>query len=156
VLPAGPTVTDVLANAAFYYGVVRALARQDPPVWHKLSFPAAADNFLAGARDGIDAHVYWPGAGTVPVTELVLRTLLPLAAEGLDGWRVDPAERDRYLSIIEQRCLRHVNGASWQSRWFHHLHDEGDLDRDDALREMVRRYATHMHTNEPVHTWPLP
>jgi hypothetical protein len=26
--------------------------------------------------------------------------------------------------------------------------------REQALREMTRRYATHMHTNEPVHTWP--
>ena len=24
-----------------------------------------------------------------------------------------------------------------------------------ALREMLRRYIEHMHTNEPVHTWPL-
>ncbi|MGH8869413.1 MAG: glutamate--cysteine ligase [Actinomycetes bacterium] len=156
VLPAGPTVADVLANAAFYYGLVRALSRQTPPVWHKLSFTAAADNFLACARDGIDAHVYWPGAGTVPVTELVLRTLLPLAAEGLDGWKVDPAERDRLLSVIEQRCLAHANGAAWQSRWFHHLCDHEDLDRGEALHAMVARYAEHMHSNEPVHTWPLP
>ncbi len=27
------------------------------------------------------------------------------------------------------------------------------LDRRDALREMLRRYIDHMHTNEPVHTW---
>ncbi len=33
VLPAGPTVTDVIANAAFYYGLVRALAEESRPVW---------------------------------------------------------------------------------------------------------------------------
>jgi hypothetical protein len=27
--------------------------------------------------------------------------------------------------------------------------------RPAALREMTLRYAEHMHTNEPVHTWPL-
>ena len=26
--------------------------------------------------------------------------------------------------------------------------------RPDALREMVRQYVDHMHTNQPVHTWP--
>ena len=30
-----------------------------------------------------------------------------------------------------------------------------DLDRREALREMVRRYSDNMHTNQPVHTWEL-
>ena len=28
-------------------------------------------------------------------------------------------------------------------------------DRHDSLREMLRRYVEYMHSNEPVHTWPL-
>lgn len=156
ILPAGPTVVDVLANAAFYYGLVRTLSDEtDQPVWRKLSFATAAENFFTGAKDGIDAQLYWPGMGTVPVTELVLRKLLPMAYEGLDRWQVDPKERDRLLGIIEQRCLTHRNGASWQSMMFHQCFDEEGLDRDDALLEMSRRYAQHMHTNEPVHSWPL-
>jgi gamma-glutamyl:cysteine ligase YbdK (ATP-grasp superfamily) len=63
VLPAGPTVADVIANAAFYYGIVRALAETERPVWTRMSLAAAADNLLEGARHGIDARVYWPGLG---------------------------------------------------------------------------------------------
>ncbi len=156
ILPAGPTVVDVLANAAFYYGLVRVLSDEtDQPVWRQMSFATAAENFFTGAKDGIDAQLYWPGMGTVPVTELVLRKLLPMAYEGLDRWQVDPKERDRLLGIIEQRCLTHRNGASWQSQMFHRCFDEEGLDRADALVEMSRRYARHMHTNEPVHSWPL-
>ena len=33
VLPAGPTLVDTLANAAFYYGVIRKLASDDRPIW---------------------------------------------------------------------------------------------------------------------------
>ena len=105
VLPAGPTVVDIMANAAFYYGIVRALAEDDRPLWSRMSFSAAEENFHTCARHGIDAQVYWPGAGQVPVTELVLRRLLPLAQEGLDRWEMSPAVRDRLLGIIEQRCL---------------------------------------------------
>ena len=61
VLPSGPTVVDILANAAFYYGLVRMLADEDRPIWSQMSFSAAEENFHAGARDGIDARVYWPG-----------------------------------------------------------------------------------------------
>ena len=151
-LPAGPTVVDVLANAALYYGLIKVLAEADRPVWSQMSFSAAEENFHAGARYGIDAEIYWPGVGEVPATELVLRKLLPMAHQGLEEWGVETADKDRLLGIIEQRCLTGRNGASWQAAAFHRLHD--DYDRHDALREMMRSYVTHMHSNEPVHTWP--
>jgi hypothetical protein len=98
--------------------------------------------------------VYWPGVGEAPAAELVLRRLLPMAREGLSRWEVDAADADRLMEIIERRCVDQVNGASWQAAAFHKLYDR--LDRQDALREMTVRYREHMHSNEPVHTWPLP
>jgi hypothetical protein len=156
VLPAGPTVADILANAALYYGVVRVLAEDDRPVWSRMSFSAAEENFHAGARHGIDAEFFWPGMGQVPATELVLRRLLPMAYQGLDRWGVAPADRDRLLGIIEQRCVTGRNAAAWQAEVVHHLETDRNLDRTEALREMMRAYREHMHSNEPVHTWPLP
>jgi gamma-glutamyl:cysteine ligase YbdK (ATP-grasp superfamily) len=155
VLPAGPTVVDILANAAFYYGVVRALVESERPIWSQMSFSAAEDNLHAGARDGIDARVYWPGIGDVPVTELVLRRLLPLAHEGLERYGVDPHARDRLLEVIERRCVLEANGASWQSKTFRRLYEEQGLDRVEALRRMTVEYRELMHGNEPVHTWPV-
>jgi gamma-glutamyl:cysteine ligase YbdK (ATP-grasp superfamily) len=155
VLPAGPTVVDTMANGAFYFGLVRALADDERPIWSQMSFSAAEENFHAAARHGIDAEVFWPGIGTVRATELVLRRLLPLASRGLDSWGVDPAVRDRLLGIIEQRCLTNRNGASWQADEFHRLYIEGSHGRKDALREMLRRYRDHMHQNTPVHEWPI-
>jgi gamma-glutamyl:cysteine ligase YbdK (ATP-grasp superfamily) len=154
ILPAGPTVVDVLANAAFYYGLVRVMTEEERPVWTQMSFSAAEENFHIGARDGIDARVYWPGVGEVPVAELVLRRLLPRAHEGLDRLGIAPADRDRLLGIIERRCVTQRNGATWQSQLFHRFY-EGGLERDEALRQMTVRYRELMHANEPVHDWPL-
>ena len=109
VLAAGPTVADTVANAAFYFGLVRALAESERPLWSQMSFSAAEENFHVAARQGVDAQIYWPGVGQVRVTELVLRRLLPLAFEGLAAWGVDQATADRLLGIIEQRCLTGVN-----------------------------------------------
>ncbi len=156
VLPAGPTVVDVLANGAFYYGLLRALVEQERPVWTQMSFATAEENFNACARRGLDASVYWPGAGEVPVAELVLRRLLPLARAGLDAWGIDASVSDRLLGIIEGRCVTHQNGAEWQARTFHRIDDsEQPAERRDAFRAMLGRYVEHMHTNEPVHTWPV-
>ena len=91
VLPAGATIADVVANAAFYYGLVRSLAEAQRPIWTQMSFTTAAENLQEAARHGLDAQLYWPGVGDTPVSELILRRLLPLAREGLGRWGVDEA-----------------------------------------------------------------
>jgi hypothetical protein len=153
VLPAGPSVADVMANAAFYYGLVRVLAESERPVWTQLSFATAAENLQAASRHGLAANLYWPGLGEVPVAELVLRRLLPMARDGLNRWGVDPAHADRLLGIIEQRCLTGRNGATWQIETTAALTERG-VDRAEALRQMTLRYTELMHGNEPVHSWP--
>ncbi|MDG4831277.1 glutamate--cysteine ligase [Solwaraspora sp. WMMD1047] len=154
VLPAGPTVLDAIANGAFYFGLVRQLAESDRPLWSQMSFSAAEENFHTCARNGIDAQVFWPGLGYLPVAELVLRRLLPMAADGLDRWQVAAAERDRLLGVIEGRCLTGRNGATWQLGTLRRLEEGDHLDRPEALRETLRRYLPLMHSNDPVHEWP--
>ncbi|MGW2617486.1 glutamate--cysteine ligase [Streptomyces sp. NPDC001500] len=160
VLPAGPTVTDVIANAAFYYGLVRSLAEESRPVWSRLPFETAAANFEAACRHGIDARLQWPRRGRlgglveVDAVSLVRDELLPLAEAGLDAWGVEPADRDLYLGVIDERCRRRVNGATWQVATFHRALESG-LSREAALAATTRRYAELMRLGEPVHTWPV-
>jgi hypothetical protein len=155
VLPAGPTVTDVVANAAFYYGLVHMLAEAERPIWSQMSFAAAHDNLMEGARHGLEARLYWPGLGEVPAAELILRRLLGVAYEGLSLQGVDTREAERLLGVIEQRCLIGRTGATWQTETVHALEERSGLDRDTALREMTQRYLKLMNTGEPAHTWPV-
>ena len=152
VLPAGPTVVDMMANSAFYYGVLRALSEEDRPLWTKMSFAAAQHNFVASAEHGMEARLYWPGLGEVTPDELVLRQLLPMADEGLRRWGVATEVRERYLGVIEGRAKTGHNGATWQVSTVRALQERG-LTRPNALAEMLRLYCERMHSNEPVHTW---
>ncbi len=153
VLPSGPTVTDLLANAAFYFGLVRQLADEERPIWSQLSFAAARDNFHAGAISGIEATVHWPGHGEIAVAELVRSVLLPKAYAGLDRYGVEPALRDRLLGVIDERCRVGRNGATWQTEAVRRAESRG-LSRSEALHDMLLRYWQLQQTNEPVHTWP--
>ncbi len=152
VLPAGPTVVDMLANGALYFGALKTLATQERPLWSQMAFATAEENFTNAAISGIDSTVFWPGMGELPVSELALRRLLPLAHDGLREWGVDDAIRERLLGIIEGRCTTGRNGATWQSEAVATLEARG-LDRREALRIMTREYVDRMHSNEPVHTW---
>ena len=152
VLPGGPSIPDVIADAAFYYGLVRSLAETDRPLWTQMTFDAAEENLHAAARDGIESRLYWPEVGWVGPRELVLRRLLPMAAEGLDAYNVDSAAKDRYLGIIEQRCLTGRNGAVWQRENVAARQAAGET-RSQALHGMLSEYLERMHSGEPVHTW---
>ncbi|MCP2259535.1 Glutamate-cysteine ligase family 2(GCS2) [Streptoalloteichus tenebrarius] len=154
VLPAGPTVVDTIANAAFFYGAQRALCDQERPLWTQMSFQAAEENLYAGAKHGLDAQLYWPGIGWVPPDELVLRRLLPMAHEGLRACGVSDAARERYLGLIEQRCVARRTGSVWQRETVSLLESRG-MDREAALAAMLHRYVEHMHAGEPVHNWPV-
>lgn len=154
VLPSGPTIVDLLANAAFYFGLARTLAEEDRPIWSQLTFSAAEENFHAASRRGIHASLSWPRLGEVRVTDLVLEWLLPKAYEGLDRYGVPGPIRDRLLGIIEQRCLAARNGAVWQVETVEAEQRRG-LDRPAALHAMLQRYAANQRTNQPVHTWPV-
>ena len=149
-LAAGPTVADTMANTAFYFGLVRALAESERPLWSQMSFSAAEENFHVAAQQGIEAQIYWPGVGQVSATELVLRRLLPAARQGLESWGVDSETSERLLGIIEQRCLIGTNGAEWFVR---RMEQREDQDRYDALRATLLEYLDRMHSNEPVHGW---
>lgn len=154
VLPAGPTVADTLADAAFYYGLVRGLVDADRPLWSQMAFGVASENLEAAARGGFDARLNWPAVGSVGPGDLVLRLLLPIADAGLAAFGVDGAVRERYLGIIEQRCAAERNGARWQRDAVRARQEAGES-RAQALAGMFRDYLTLMAEGRPVHTWQI-
>ncbi len=155
VLPAGPSVIDMVANACFYYGLLESLASSGRPVWTRMPFSHAEANFEEAARYGIDAALYWPGLGRLPATELVSEHLLTLADEGLSGLGLRREVRTAYLEVIEQRCRTRQNGSSWQVACTQRFEAAGH-DRAEALRLMFAEYVQHMDANTPVSAWPLP
>ncbi|WP_100448769.1 glutamate--cysteine ligase family protein [Glycomyces xiaoerkulensis] len=153
VLPAGPTPVDICANMALYYGLLTHFAEMDEQLTERLDFNTAAANFEAAAKHGIQADLVWPGKGLVPVRKLVLEELLPAAAGGLARLGVSARDADRFLDVIEQRCRRGVNGASWQVARVQVAEHRQRLERFDALRAMVLDYAAQSAGGRPVHEW---
>ncbi|MEU7146094.1 hypothetical protein ABZ942_42100 [Nocardia sp. NPDC046473] len=154
VLPSGPTAADMVANAAFYYGLIRAIVDSDDVPSSRIPFAVAERDLHRAARDGLAARLCWRGID-YPADRLTDEVLLSTAAAGLDAWGVDTDDRDRYLGIIETRVRSGRTGAVWQTQTVRYLEEHG-MGRIAALGEMTRRYVEHSHTGTPVHTWPVP
>jgi Glutamate-cysteine ligase family 2(GCS2) len=157
-LPAGPTVVDMLANAAFLVGLTLALAPDADAFIRRVAFQQAHHNFYRAGQLGLRAELAWPlGPGgqvrAVPAAELIHR-LLPVARQGLEDAGVATQEVDRLLAVIEARAACGQTGAVWQRRALAAL--EPRLGRERGLAAMLERYLEHQRTGDPVHTWPVP
>lgn len=154
-LPAGPTAVDMAANAALFYGLVRTLVHERRPLWSRMSFEQARENFETCARWGLEGRVRWPRLGRVRAADLLLEQLIPLAMEGLRDLGADGAVVDRYEHVLTERARTGRNGARWQIDTVTSLELRG-MDRTTALAEMTRRYRECVDSGAPVHEWPLP
>jgi CBS domain-containing protein len=151
VLPAGPTVPDETANAAFWIGMVSGLAATCDDVTEQIAFDEARANFIAAARHGLDARLYWLDGSLKPADQLIRRQLLPLADRGLREAGLDKGDVERYLGIIEKRIRTRNTGAAWQLRSFAHL--GGRNDGYQRLRTLVAAMSDYQKRNIPVGEW---
>jgi gamma-glutamyl:cysteine ligase YbdK (ATP-grasp superfamily) len=155
-LPAGPSVSDMAANAAFLVGLTLGLAPDAERLVSALTFGQARRNFYEAARRGLDAELLWPSLRP-PSPRLVhaaqlVGELLPLAREALAQAGVEHTEATALLDLIAARVAERRTGARWQRQTFARL--ERDLPRAQALRELVMRYLQHSNSGRPVHEWP--
>lgn len=144
VAPSGPTIPDMVANAAFYFGYLHQQLYTDEPDWQAINFERAQHNFYTCARKGLKADVNWRD-GTVSVQELLLEDLLPKADNGLAALGVSDQERERWLGIVRDRVKQQQNGANWQRQW---IKQNGP----DFLA-LVKTYHENQQCGNPVHEW---
>ena len=143
-MPAGPTVADMVANAAFFYGLVESLAAETDLTGR--DFAEARDNFYLAAQHGLDARLTWREKH-LPGARLIADWLLPKAREGMEQLGLNTEDIHHYLGIIEARAACGQTGCEWQRRYI--------ARRPGAFAEMTRQYLENQRTGRPVHEWTL-
>ena len=147
VIPGGPTIVDMIANAAMFFGLTQALMSADVPPEEQLPFATARDNFYAAAQHGLDAHVTWLDGSRSSVQNLLLEQLLPVARQGLEQLEIDTDDINRYLGIIEARTRLGQTGTVWQRSYVER--------HGDDMAAMTHAYHAHQETGAPVHEWAI-
>jgi gamma-glutamyl:cysteine ligase YbdK (ATP-grasp superfamily) len=156
-LPAGPTVIDMLANAAFLIGLSVWLSGQDERWTYALPFERADHNFYRAAQHGLSAQLTWPTGQrdrtrTVAASRLVAE-MVPAARQGLVEAGVAAEEADGLLDVIYARAATGQTGAAWQRATL--AAAEQRHDRERALAVMLGHYLRYSGSGLPVHTWPI-
>lgn len=146
VMPAGPTVADMIANTAVYVGAARFLAGLREPPEADLAFEDARANFYRASREGLAAQITWLGGAKMSARELLADEVLHMAREGLLLLGIDRDDAHRYLDLVRTRVASEQNGASWQRAYI-------EAHGRDFFR-MTADYLAHQRTGRPVHEWP--
>jgi CBS domain-containing protein len=152
-LPAGPTILDEVANAAFWIGLMAAVREQFGDVSQRMSFDDARANFIAAARLGLDAAFDWLDGEHLSARKLIRGTLLPVAREGLHSLGVDADDVDRYLHIIDRRAETGATGARWLIRSDLALREQ--MARPERLATLTAEMSRLAAAGAPVHEWPV-
>ena len=146
VVAAGPSIADMIANAALFYGLIYALGRTPQPTG-SLSFAQCRDNFYLAARRGLAADIVWLDGKAVALRQLLLQQLVPLARRGLETLDIRKADIDRYLGIIEGRLRTGQTGAAWQCAYI--------ACHGPDMAALTAAYLRQQRSGLPVHEWGL-
>ncbi len=151
VLPAGPTVLDQVAGAAFFYGLMSGVGEEYGDISQEMSFDDAKGNFMAAARYGLKAQFHWTGGRAWTAEALILEHLLPLAHAGLEAQGISLADRDRYLGVIEERVRTGQTGAQWA------LDSLAEMDPgatpDARMHAISTSIDAQQWSGKPIHDW---
>jgi hypothetical protein len=144
-LPAGPTITDMVANAVFYVGLIEYLANQTTPPEQLLSFNNVRANFYRSAQYGMQNPLLWTDGGIWPVNKLILKKLIPSAKSGLNQLGIRTDDINYYLSVIQQRVKQNQTGSLWQQRFI--------AKHGKDFQALVQAYIANQEGGLPVHEW---
>ncbi len=155
VLPAGPTIIDEVANAAFWLGMMKGMPPEYANISRRMDFDVARQNFRMAARLGLEANFYWVGSDKlIPSSELIFKEMLPIARAGLQKANVDELDIDELLGIIEERVKTGRTGSQWILDAYDKLGKQGS--KDEALIALTAGMSRRQQEGSPVHTWDLP
>lgn len=151
-IPSGPTLTDEIANFAFWIGLMLGRPTQYDNTQELMDFRDAKANFIKAARCGKESQMHWMGK-VMPAADLIRKELLPIAYNGLRKAAVDEEDITRYLSIIELRNNR-MTGSQWTVNTYRNFRQT--LKRDDALKALTEVIGEQQLGDKPLHTWNVP
>lgn len=151
-LPAGPTIIDEVANAAFFVGLMLSLPETYGDISTRMDFDDAKANLFAAARYGLNTQLKWIDGRSEAAPSLILNELLPLARQGLNSANVATEDIDKYLGILEERVKSGQTGAQWVLSSLSAT--DSTAPRDLRYRALVSTTLERQKEGSPVHIWP--
>ena len=153
--PAGPSIVDMLANAALAIGLAKLMQPTIRELLPAIPFTYCTANFYRAAQKGMDAELFWPSLKqsqpeyfAVPD---ILKELIPQIPEQLSNMGFIESDFNPLLKVIEERLETRQTGAQWQLKKLVELRES--MHKREALTTKLQQYQANSAANIPVAQW---
>jgi len=152
VFPSGPTVTDEMANTAFWLGLLNKMDDYYADITDVMDFDDARMNFVAASKLGLDTKFRWVNDKRINAVDLITEELLPVAREGLEKVDIQQGDIDSYLEIIEERVTSGQTATHWMVNNYASLMKQNNS-KEQTLAAITTAMIKNQKKGEPVHKW---
>ncbi len=153
--PAGPSIVDMLANAALAIGLAKLMQDEIRSLIPAIPFTYCIANFYRAAQKGLEAELFWPSLHqTQPeyfAVPDILNKLLPQVPDKLSEMGFIESDFAPLLQVVEERLASRQTGSQWQLRKVAEYRK--DMHKREALRAMLLEYQKNSAANIPVAQW---
>jgi CBS domain-containing protein len=152
VFPSGPTVTDEIANAAFWLGLLNKMGDYYPDIRKEMDFKNARHNFIAASKLGLETSFRWINGKQISAQDLIIKELLPIAREGLEKASIHAPDIDHYLTMIKDRVECGQTASNWMTGNYAQLTKDNE-GKEQALTAITTAMIHNQKEAVPVHKW---
>ena len=153
--PAGPTIIDMLANAALAIGLAKLIQPTIRELLPAIPFAYCTANFYRAAQKGMSAELFWPSMKQSQpeyyAVPKILEKMIPQVPEKLGDMGFIEEDFLPLLKVIEERLHTRQTGAQWQLNKLAELRK--GLHKREALTAMLKLYQKNSAANIPVAQW---
>ena len=153
--PAGPTIIDMLANAALAIGLAKVMQPTIRELLPAIPFAYCTANFYRAAQKGMSAELFWPSMKQSQpeyyAVPKILEKMIPRVPEKLVDMGFIEEDFLPLLKVIEERLHTRQTGAQWQLNKLAEFRK--GLHKREALTAMLKLYQKNSAANIPVAQW---
>ncbi|MCT4629336.1 CBS domain-containing protein [Winogradskyella sp.] len=150
-IPAGPTLTDEIANMVFWVGLMLGQPEYYKNIHDKMDFKDIKKNFFKAARYGMETQFRWNNE-LLSAKDLILNEFIPIAREGLKKANISTKDITKYLTIIKKRVLSN-NGSQWMVNNYRNL--QKTKTNFEALQNITAYMYKHQLEEKTVDEWDI-
>jgi CBS domain-containing protein len=140
-----------MANLAFWVGLMVGRPPEFDDLPKTMDFQDAKANFLRACRNGTETVMSWKGK-RIPLADLVIEELIPIAKKGLQKMAIDEEDINLSLDVIEKRMTGHT-GSQWMISNYRKF--KKSLKTDDALIALTESLHRNQQSFESLNEWPV-
>jgi hypothetical protein len=147
-LSSGPTILDMIANAALFYGAIYYFVQNElyAKFQESIKFSKIRKNFYLACKDGIRSKILWNSNGVIKKINIldVIQEITDMAKNGLEDLGILKSDSNAYLGEIQRRIQGRITVSTQKIELYNQIIARG-YPRERAIIAVMKEFHDAFH-----------